>query len=46
MNNVDSTIVATIAYYTTTKVMREFLHETNFHDKNIIKIVEVEEELF
>ncbi|KAF3771812.1 hypothetical protein EJ110_NYTH59454 [Nymphaea thermarum] len=45
MNNVQTDIAPTLAYYTTAKHMWTFLRQTYSHDKNVSKILQVEEEL-
>ncbi|XP_031487616.1 uncharacterized protein LOC116255769 [Nymphaea colorata] len=45
MNSVQPQIASTITYYTTAKEMWEFLRQTYSQDKNVIKILQVEEEL-
>ncbi|KAF3780822.1 hypothetical protein EJ110_NYTH38328 [Nymphaea thermarum] len=44
MNSVQPQIASTITYYTTAKEMWEFLRETYSQDKNVSKILQVEEE--
>ncbi|KAF3783840.1 hypothetical protein EJ110_NYTH31589 [Nymphaea thermarum] len=45
MNSVQTDIAPTLAYYTTAKHMWTFLRQTYSHDKNVSKILQVEEEL-
>ncbi|KAF3782905.1 hypothetical protein EJ110_NYTH33452 [Nymphaea thermarum] len=45
MNNVESHIAPTIAYYTKAKDMWSFLRKTYSHATNVIKILQLEEEL-
>ncbi|KAF3772741.1 hypothetical protein EJ110_NYTH57106 [Nymphaea thermarum] len=45
MNSVQPQIASTIAYYTTAKEMWDFLRQTYSQDKNVSKILQVEEEL-
>ncbi|KAF3782916.1 hypothetical protein EJ110_NYTH33369 [Nymphaea thermarum] len=45
MNSVQTDIAHTLAYYTTAKHMWTFLRQTCSHDKNVSKILQVEEEL-
>ncbi|KAF3771631.1 Pentatricopeptide repeat-containing protein [Nymphaea thermarum] len=45
MNSVQPQIASTITYYTTAKEMWEFLRQTYSQDKNVSKILQVEEEL-
>ncbi|KAF3776945.1 hypothetical protein EJ110_NYTH45620 [Nymphaea thermarum] len=45
MNSVQTNIAPTLAYYTTAKHMWTFLRQTYSHDKNVSKILQVEEEL-
>ncbi|KAF3786509.1 hypothetical protein EJ110_NYTH11716 [Nymphaea thermarum] len=45
MNSVQSQIASTIAYYTSAKQMWDFLKHTYSNDKNVNKILQVEEEL-
>ncbi|KAF3778361.1 hypothetical protein EJ110_NYTH32764 [Nymphaea thermarum] len=45
MNSVQAHITPTIAYYTSAKHMWEFLKQSYSHDKNMSKVLQVEEEL-
>ncbi|KAF3778950.1 hypothetical protein EJ110_NYTH42411 [Nymphaea thermarum] len=45
MSSVQPQIASTIAYYTSTKQMWDFLKQTYSNDKNVSKILQVEEEL-
>ncbi|KAF3771748.1 hypothetical protein EJ110_NYTH59672 [Nymphaea thermarum] len=45
MNSVQPQIASTIAYYTSAKQMWDFLKQTYSNDKNVSKILQVEEEL-
>ncbi|KAF3772002.1 hypothetical protein EJ110_NYTH57585 [Nymphaea thermarum] len=45
MNSVQAHITPTIAFYTSAKQMWEFMKQTYSHDKNMSKILQVEEEL-
>ncbi|KAF3775405.1 hypothetical protein EJ110_NYTH50438 [Nymphaea thermarum] len=45
MNSVQPQIASTITYYTTAKEMWDFLRQTYSQDKNVSKILQVEEEL-
>ncbi|KAF3771737.1 hypothetical protein EJ110_NYTH59400 [Nymphaea thermarum] len=45
MNNVESHIAPTIAYYTKAKEMWSFLRKTDSHAINVIKILQLEQEL-
>nr|VVW58636.1 unnamed protein product [Nymphaea colorata] len=45
MNSVQPQITSTIAYYTSAKQMWDFLKQTYSNDRNISKILQVEEEL-
>ncbi|KAF3777265.1 hypothetical protein EJ110_NYTH46202 [Nymphaea thermarum] len=45
MNSVQPQIASTIAYYTSAKQMWDFLKQTYSNDKNVNKILQVEEEL-
>ncbi|KAF3775077.1 hypothetical protein EJ110_NYTH50209 [Nymphaea thermarum] len=45
MNSVQTDIALTLAYYTIAKHMWTFLRQTYSHDKNVSKILQVEEEL-
>ncbi|KAF3787400.1 hypothetical protein EJ110_NYTH23179 [Nymphaea thermarum] len=45
MNSVQAHITPTIEYYTSAKHMWEFLKQTYSHDKNMSKVLQVEEEL-
>ncbi|KAF3775973.1 Retrovirus-related Pol polyprotein from transposon TNT 1-94 [Nymphaea thermarum] len=45
MNSVQAHITPMIAYYTSAKHMWEFLKQTYSHDKNMSKVLQVEEEL-
>ncbi|KAF3772102.1 hypothetical protein EJ110_NYTH58762, partial [Nymphaea thermarum] len=45
MNSVQPQITSTIAYYTSAKQMWDFLKQTYSNDKNVSKILQVEEEL-
>ncbi|KAF3777146.1 hypothetical protein EJ110_NYTH46591 [Nymphaea thermarum] len=45
MNSMQAHITPTIAYYTSAKHMWEFLKQTYSHDKNMSKVLQVEEEL-
>ncbi|KAF3780336.1 hypothetical protein EJ110_NYTH39432 [Nymphaea thermarum] len=45
MNSVQPQIASTIAYYTSAKQMWDFLKQTYSNDRNISKILQVEEEL-
>ncbi|KAF3784837.1 hypothetical protein EJ110_NYTH29574 [Nymphaea thermarum] len=45
VNSAQAHITPTIAYYTSSKHMWEFLKQTYSHDKNMSKVLQVEEEL-